>query len=176
MQYIHRAIRFSAVLIVSALVIACGSDGATAPRSVVPPNDSLPSDPTPTPPSSAVAGTWTSRLIDGNALPARIVGGTEPDGLIWDVHVTQDTLVITANGRWVQRVRTRQTQSDGFNFSGVWFDRGVWTRNGDVLHFESDWIQNVSFDAQLLADGTLVVLHNFTLDDDLPAMRREMRR
>ena len=75
----------------------------------------------------------------------------------------------------MQRVRTRQTQSDGFNYSTTWGDRGTWTRQGDTIHFESDWIENVAFDAQLTTDG-LVVMHDFTLDDEIPVMRRDMKR
>jgi len=179
MHPIHRTIRLVAVVIVSALIIACGSYDATAPRAVTPPTDSIPHDSTPrdtAPMPPTLAGTWTSRLIDGNALPARIAGDTEPDGLIWDVRVMQDTLLIAADGHWVQRARTLQTQSNGFNFAGLWFDRGIVTRNGNALHFESEWMQNVAFDGEILADGTLVVLHNFTLDDHLPQMRREMQR
>src|SRR3954465_6301796 len=68
MQRIHRSLRNVAVAIVSALLIACGSDGATAPRRGVtpPPADSLPTlppDTTPTAPSPIV-GTWTSVRIN----------------------------------------------------------------------------------------------------------------
>jgi hypothetical protein len=181
MTRIDRAVRTAAVVLVSALLVACGSDEATAPRQAkpptppaeAPPTDSLPTDTLPTTPSS-VAGIWTSRLIDGKPLPTSIAGGTD-EGITWELRVLQDTLVIAANGRWVQRVRTRQTQSDGFNFSAVWGDRGIWTREGSTIHFESDWIENVAFDAELRADGTLVVMHDFTFDER-PAMRREMQR
>ena len=182
MQRIDRPVRTVAIALVSALLIACGSDEATAPREAKPPTppvtlppvDTLPVDTLPTLPSSVV-GTWTSRLIDGKSLPASIAGGTD-EGITWDLRVLQDTLVIASNGRWVQRVRTRQTQSDGFNFNSTWGDRGNWTRQGDTIHFESDWIQNVAFDAELASDGTLRVHHNFTLDESLPAMVREMKR
>ena len=60
--------------------------------------------------------------------------------------------------------------------NSTWGDRGIWTRQGDTIHFESDWIQNVAFDAELASDGTLRVHHNFTLDESLPAMVREMKR
>jgi hypothetical protein len=182
MQRIDRLVRTVAVAIASALLIACGSDEATAPPQAKPPTppaqqppaDSLPPDTLPTPPSSVI-GTWTSFRIDGKPLPATIAGGTD-EGITWELRVLQDTLVIASNGRWVQRVRTRQVQSDGFNVSSVWGDRGTWTRDGDTIHFESDWIQNVAFDAELASDGTLRVHHNFTLDETLPAMLREMQR
>ena len=175
MSRIDRHLRHVAVAIVSALLIACGSDGATAPRQdpQVPPADTLPA---PMPAPSSVVGSWVTQRLDGKALPASIAGGTEPNGLTWDVTVVHDTLIITADGRWVQHVRTRQTQSDGFDFSAFWGDKGIWTRQGDTVHFDSDWIQNVAFDAQLQADGTLVVMHDFTLDDEIPVMRREMKR
>ena len=182
MHRIERSLRLVAVGIVSALIIACGSDGVTAPRPGIkpPPSDSLPTLPpdttTPAPTPSPIIGTWTSVRINGSALPARIAGDTEPDGLVWEVRVLQDTLYVRGDGRWVQRVRTQQVQSDGFFARGTWGDRGIWTRNGDTIHFESDWIENVAYDAHLAADGTLVVDHNFTLDETLGNMRREMRR
>lgn len=174
MTRMDRSIRTFAVAIASALLVACGSDEATAPRQ----------DPTPPPggeqpppvPAPTPVGRWASQRIDGNALPARIAGGTEENGLTWEVRVLHDSLTVTADGRWVQRVRTRQTQSDGFDFSGTWADRGTWTREGSTIHFESDWIQNVRFDAQLTTEGRLLVQHDFTLDDEIPSMLREMQR
>ena len=163
MTRIDRSLRTVAIAIVSALLVACGSDEATAPRQEPPP-------------PSSVVGTWVSQTIDGKAMPARLVGGTEPDGLTWEVRAVSDTLILQANGRWTQRVRTRQTQSDGFDFVGTHGDRGIWTRTGNTIHFESDWIENVAFDATLEDDGTLVVMHDFLLDDEIPAMRREMKR
>lgn len=166
MPRIDRSLRTAAVAIVSALLVACGSDEATAPDPV----EQLP------PGQQPVAGAWASQRIDGKSLPARIAGGTEPDGLTWEVRTVYDSLVVRADGRWVQRVRVAQTQSDGFNFSGTHADRGTWTREGNTIHFVSDWIENVAFDATLEADGTLVVMHDFTLDDEIPVMRREMKR
>ena len=168
MNRIDRSLRTLAIAIVSALLVACGSDEATAPRQEPPPGTEQPAPLTP-------VGAWASQRIDGKALPARIAGGTEPDGLQWELRVVYDSLVVRADGRWVQRVRTTQTQSDGFNYSVTWGDRGTWTRQGNTIHFESDWIQNVAFDAELTSAG-LVVMHDFTLDDDMPAMRREMQR
>ena len=166
MTRIDRTVRTVAIAIVSALLVACGSDEATAPRQEPPPVEQ--------PAPATVVGTWTSRQIDGKALPASIAGGTD-EGVTWDLSVLQDTLLVTADGRWVQRVRTRQVQSDGFTFTTFWGDHGTWTRQGDTIHFESQWIENVAFDAQLTTDG-LVVMHDFTLDDELPVMRREMKR
>jgi hypothetical protein len=169
MTRIDRPVRTVAIAIVSALLVACGSDEATAPRQEQPPETEQPAPLTP-------VGAWASQRIDGKALPARLAGGTEPDGLQWELRATYDSLVVRADGRWVQRVRVEQTQSDGFNFGGTYGDRGTWTRQGNTIHFESDWIENVAFDGELLADGTLVVVHDFLLDDETPAMRRDMKR
>ena len=174
MLRIDRSLRFAAVAVVSALLIACGSDEATAPLEQQPPVETPPADTIPNG-APSVVGTWVGQRIDGNALPARIAGGDD-EGIVWELRVLQDSLVVTANGRWVQHVRTLQTQSNGLNFPGFWGDKGTWTRTGNALHFESDWIQNVAFDAELATDGTLVVMHNFTLDDNLPEFRREMKR
>ena len=169
MNHIHRNLRTIAVAVVSALLVACGSDDATAPRQEPPPVTEQP--------EVSPVGAWASQKIDGKTLPALIAGGTEPDGLQWELRATYDSLTVRADGRWVQRSRVAQTQSDGFNFGGTYGDRGLWTRQGNTIHFESDWIENVSFDGELQADGTLVVIHDFTLSQgDLPAMRREMKR
>ena len=168
---IARSVRTLAVTIVSALLVACGSDEATAPREQQPP------PPVTEQPAPSPVGAWAAQRIDGKAMPTLLAGGTEPDGLQWELRATYDSLHVRADGRWVQRSRVAQTQSDGFNFSGTYADRGTWTREGSTIHFESDWIENVSFDAELQADGTLVVVHDFTLSQgDLPAFRREMKR
>ena len=74
MTRIDRSIRTFAVAIASALLVACGSDEATAPRQdpAPPPGGEQPAPaPVPTP-----VGSSASERIDGNALPARIAGGT----------------------------------------------------------------------------------------------------
>ena len=123
------------------------------------------------PPPDAVA-VWVAQQIDGVAMPAIVKSGTE-EGVTWELRALADTLIIRANGTWEQRVRVRQTQSDGFVSVGRHWDRGEWTRSGNVLSFQSTWIENVSFRAELTAE-TLVVEHDVTLDGD--AMRRQMRR
>jgi hypothetical protein len=163
MHRIDRHLRHVAVAIVSALLIACGSDEATAPRGAP-----VVTIPVPT-------GSWAAERIYGNPLPAVIAGG-EQEGITWEVRAVYDSLTIRADGRWVQKVLTEQSQSDGFFARGVWGDRGTWTREGSTIRFESDWIENVSFTARLTPEGALLVDHNFTLDETLPPMTREMKK
>ncbi len=140
------------------LLTACSQE-VTTPRQQPPPE---------------AAGTWVTHQIDGVGMPAVVKSGVD-EGITWDLQALADTLIVRADGTWEQRVRVRQTQSDGFVMVGRYWDRGAWTRNGNVLSFQSTWIQNVSFRAELTA-GELVVEHDFTLDDGADAMRRQMRR
>ena len=164
------------MLVAAAVTLAACGDGSTAP--VTPGPVVVPSPVTPTPPAGIrpVVGRWGTYRLDDKTLPAVIAGGTEPDGLTWELRAVFDSLVIRADGRWEQRARVRQEQSDGTQFGGTFYDKGRWTRQGDSLHFESDWIQNVRFDGYLSEGGELVVDHDFTLDDELPVMRRKMKR
>ena len=163
MHRIDRHFRHVAVAIVSALLIACGSDEATAPR-----REPVGTTPVPT-------GSWAAERIYGKPLPAVIAGGVD-EGITWEVRALYDSLIVRPDGRWVQKVLTEQAQSDGFYARGVWGDRGTWTREGGTIRFESDWIENVSFTARLTPEGALLVDHNFTLDETLPPMTREMKK
>lgn len=125
-------------------------------------------------PSPDAAGIWVTHQVDGVGMPAVVKSGVDED-VAWELRALADTLIVRANGTWEQRVRVRQTQSDGLVTVGRYWDRGAWTRSGDVLSFQSTWIQNVSFRAELTA-GELVVEHDFTLDDGAAPMRRQMRR
>ena len=165
MHRIDRHLRHVAVALVSALLIACGSDGATAPRDPGREN----------PPAAVPTGSWAAERIYGRPLPAVIAGGVD-EGITWEVRALYDSLTITADGRWRQKVLVEQEQSDGFYSRGIYGDRGVWTRQGSTLRFESDYIQNVQFTAELTPSGALVVNHNFTLDETLPPMLREMKK
>ena len=139
------------------LLTACSQEVVTPPRQ---------------PPPNPVA-VWVTRQIDGVTIPAVVKSGID-EGVTWELRALADTLIVRANGTWEQRVRVRQTQSDGFVAVGGSWDRGEWTRSGNVLSFQSTWIENVSFRAELTAEE-LVVDHDFTLDDGA-AMRRQMRR
>jgi hypothetical protein len=171
MHRIDRHFRHIAVAIASALLIACGSDEATAPREDQPPTEQPPVEN----PAPVATGSWAAQRIYGKPLPAVIAGGVD-DGVTWEVRALYDSLIVRPDGRWVQKVLTEQSQSDGFYARGVWGDKGTWTREGNILRFESDWIENVSFTARLTPEGALLVDHNFTLDESLPPMTREMKK
>ena len=166
MPRIDRSLRLASIAIAVALLVACGGGDATAPRQEPAPADTLP----------AVTGAWTAHRVDDKALPALVKQGAEPAGWTWELHVHADTLLVTADGRWVQRVRVDETNSLGETYPQAYNDRGTWTRQGDTLRFVSTYIMNVSFSGYLRADGVLVVEHDFMHDDDLPVMRQEMRR
>ena len=166
MSRIDRPVRTLAVALVSALLVACGSDGATAPRREVPPPAGSPVAP---------VGAWASERIYGRPLPAVIAGGVH-QGVTWEVRALYDSLIVTSDGRWRQTVLVEQVQSDGFYSRGIHGDKGIWTREGNTVRFESDWIENVSYTGRLTDDGALEVYHNFTLDETLPPMTREMAK
>ena len=163
----YRGLRVATVFIAVALLVACGGDDATAPRPAPLPVDTI---------SASFVGAWGAHRIDDKALPALVKSGVEPAGWTWAIHVRTDSLIITADGRWVQRVRVDETNSLGETYPQSFPDRGVWTRQGDTLQFVSTFIMNVRFRGYLRADGVLVVDHDFLHDDDVPVMRQEMRR
>lgn len=181
MYHIDRRTRESAVALVrllgaclvAALLAAC-SDGATAPVGEPPPVTPPPVTPPPAG-APAVTGTWVTHRVDEKPMPAVVKSGTDA-GVAWELHALADTLIVRADGTWEQRVRVRQTQSDGFVFNGGFWDRGVWTRTGSALAFESTWIQNVRFTGSVTTTGELVVNHDYTLDDGARALQREMKR
>lgn len=167
MRHIYGGLRVATVFIAVALLVACGGGDATAPRQAPLPVDTIP---------ASVVGAWAAHRIDDRALPALVKSGAEPAGWTWAIHVRTDSLLITADGRWVQRVRVDETNSLGETYPQIFLDRGAWTRQGDTLQFVSTFIMNVSFSGHRRADGVLVVDHDFLHDDDLPVMRQEMRR
>lgn len=166
MSRIRQSLRTFALAIASAALAAC-SDDATAPTGRTP-------NPTPVAPAQP-AGRWVTQSVNGGALPRELVNFAD-DGITGRVLAIADTLTITSDGRYVQRARLRHEQSDGFVHTYWFIDHGFWTRDGDVLRFESNWIQNVRFTATLGQDGVLRVQKKLILDDDLAAQALVMNR
>lgn len=109
----------------------------------------------PPPPLSAV-GTYALHAAGGNAPPALVHQSVEAEtGRTLDVYVTSDTLTLTADGRYVQRARLEVRSGAQVVGRSAWNDHGTVARAGDVLHFESDYVQNVAFDGTVNADGAI---------------------
>ena len=105
-------------------------------------------------------GTWVVVTANARALPAVIHDVTYPDdGTHVQVFVTVDTITIAA-GSYRQRGSTF-AESNGVRIgTQLVSDHGLVTRNGDALHFESNYYQNVAFDGAVHADGSLVVVQD----------------
>ena len=165
MHRIHRSAGRLLAIVAAAALTACASDESTAPRG----------DDRQTQPPPAIAGDWVLRTVNAKPLPAQVAGGID-DGIEWRLHVTADTLRITADGRWVQRARTWQPQSDGFEFRGSVNDFGRWTTQGSTVVFESEWIESVRFTGHLTASGGLVLDQDLLLDEEIGTLRLELQK
>lgn len=165
MHRIHRSAGRLLAIVAAAALAACASDESTAPRG----------DHDQAQPQPAIAGNWVLHAVNEKPLPAQVAGGID-DGIEWSLQVTADTLRITADGRWVQRARTYQPQSDGQEFRGSMNDFGRWTTQGSTVVFESEWIENVRFTGRLTADGRLVLDQDLLLDEGIGTLRLELQK
>lgn len=165
MHRIYRSAGRLLAIVAAAALTACASDESTAPR-----GDADQGQPEP-----AIAGVWVLQAVNEKALPAKVAGGIL-DGVEWNLQVTADTLRITADGRWVQRARTFQPQSDGIEIRGSINDFGRWTTQGSTVVFESEWIENVRFTGHLTAGGRLVLDQDLLLDEEIGALRLELKK
>ena len=130
----------TALLLASAL--ACSGDGSSAEG---------PLDP------HALAARYVIDSAFGQAVPARIDVFTDSaSGQPIETFVDSDTISVdSATGRYVQRAHLRTTLQGVVLARQVWADHGVFTRAGDSLHFDSNYIENVAFHGALGADGRL---------------------
>lgn len=165
MHRIHRSAGRLLAIVAAAALAACASDDATAPRG----------DENRVQPPPAIAGDWVLQAVDAKPLPAQVAGGID-DGIEWHLHVTTDTLRILPDGRWTQRARSFQGQSDGLQFNFSMNDFGRWTTQGSTVVFESEWIENVRFTGHLTANGWLVLDQNLLIDDEIGTLRLELKR
>ena len=94
----------------------------------------------------------------GSAPPAIIAtwntgGATQLDS--GSVFLTGDTLQLDADGHYRESAWLEGRSGSILLGRQRWADRGVWTRSDDALHFESEYTENVAFDATVPAPGQL---------------------
>ena len=94
----------------------------------------------------------------GSAPPAIIAtwntgGGTQLDS--GSVFLVGDTLQLDADGHYRESAWLEGRSGNILLGRQRWADHGVWTRSGDALHFESEYLENVAFDATIPAPGEL---------------------
>lgn len=165
MHRIHRSAGRLLAIVAAAALAACASDEGTAPRR----------DDDQVQPPPAIAGEWILQAVNAKPIPAQVAGGID-DGVEWRLHVTTDTLRILPDGRWTQRARSHQWQSDGLTFDFPMNDFGRWTTQGSTVVFESEWIENVRFTGHLTANGRLVLDQDLLLDEGIGTLRLELQQ
>lgn len=143
-------------------VLACG-DGAAGPV-----------DPEPRPPASPV-GAWRATALRGVSLPAAIYV-FDPDetyGYPASVHMVVDsaTLELQADGRYLHRIWITEWEGNlgGPPHTVRWpwqlGDHGGWTRDGDSVHLDSWYLENLAMDGDLVAGAVLELRHGLTHGD-----------
>ena len=153
-MHAHR-IRTLATLSIALLLAACGSD-TTQP--------------------GATTGTYLLVSANGQPAPALIHSGpyTDTGGLL-EVHVTADTIQLLDGGRYAQRAKLEARVDGQLVSRSTWSDHGVVSRTGSLLHFDSDYLQNVAFDGTLTSAGELRVTQNLAGEgaDDLYTLQKQ---
>jgi hypothetical protein len=113
--------------------------------------------PTTTPPH---VGTWVLQSAAGQPAPALIETTTDPEsGKPIDVLVTSDTLELHVDGTYHQRARLEVRLGGQLVGRPIWSDHGLVTVTGTALHFDSNYLQNVTFDGGL-ASGAVTLTQN----------------
>lgn len=78
--------------------------------------------------------------------------------------VTADTIVLTADGRYTQHAVLLAYSNGSYVGRTDRRDHGIVARSGPALHFDSNFIQNVSFDGSADEQGTLSVVQDLPLE------------
>ena len=71
------------------------------------------------------------------------------------VFLTGDTLTLGVDGKYRESAWFEGRSGSLLLGRQRWSDHGIWTRTGDEIHFESEYIENVAFDATFPAPGQL---------------------
>jgi hypothetical protein len=115
-------------------------------------------------PGDDVAGftTYVAESVAGQELPALLVEAPSGTGSTVKVYLTADTLVLQNDGSYVQRAHLEGRMDGALVSRQRWTDRGRYLRTGMRTAFESNYIENVSFTADLDASGRLHVLQDLS--------------
>lgn len=114
------------------------------------------------------AGEGTAPPKTGNRYIVETANGSPPPAIIatWNtggttlvdtgsVYLTGDTLTVDPDGTYRESAWLEGRSGTLLLGRQRWGDNGIWTRTGDTLHFESNYIEDVAFDATVPAPGTL---------------------
>lgn len=112
------------------------------------------------PVSSPGTGVHALRTAAGADLPALVQRVVESEtGMEMQVYVLSDTLELDDHGRYQQRAVIEVRAGDVVIGRSRWVDRGTYTLDRGRAHFESDYLQNVTFDGVVSA-GSLRVMQD----------------
>ncbi len=125
-------------MLVAAAAAGCSSGDSTAPV--------------------ATGDRYIVETANGSTPPAILTtwntGGTAV-GDTGTVYLTADTLTVSADGHYRESAWIEGRSGSLLLGRQRWSDHGIWTRSGDTLHFESEYIENIAFDATVPAIGQL---------------------
>ena len=111
------------------------------------------------------AGQYTLTHAAGQPVPAVVFEGTVPGGTEPDFHLrvvaSSGSLVLTDDGRYDHEVDLSAFVDGAPQPATHWSDHGLYTVDGDSLHFDSDFIEKVRFSGSF-AGGQVEV------EQDLP--------
>ena len=110
------------------------------------------------PPS--LAGTYLLHTAAGQPAPALIHTAVDPSHAPIDVYVIADTLQILDGGRYIQHGRVEARVASQLVSTSRWSDHGIVTVTGNTLHFDSDYLENLTFDGTVGAGRMLSVMQN----------------
>jgi hypothetical protein len=130
-----------ALLLVSAVVLGCSE--AAAPAAPV------------------FEGRYLAESVAGKSIPGLLVEIPDSAGTI-QVYLVADTLDVQAGGRYIQHAHIEGRINGQLVGQLRWSDHGVYTRDGNRVSFDSDYIENVQFQADYAADGRLHVTQDLT--------------
>jgi hypothetical protein len=114
------------------------------------------------PPS--LVGTYLLHTAAGQPAPALIHTAVDPSHAPIDVYVVADTLQILDGGRYIQRGHLEAYSESRLVSSSRWSDHGVVTVDGNTLHFDSNYLQNIAFNGTVGAGRMLSVTQNLATE------------
>src|SRR5687768_4968420 len=138
-----------------------------------------------TPPPPTPTGFWKAEAVHGLALPAAIYvfDPYEENGREMSIHLVVDSVSLALHPTGRYRHRIWYTEWEG-NTGGTWHtvrsrwtlaDFGAWTRNGEALQLDSEWLQNHRMTGTFSpVDRSLAMQHGLTHGDP-PATFRYRR-
>jgi hypothetical protein len=116
------------------------------------------------PPPLPLVGRYVLHTAAGQPAPALIHTAVDPSYPPIDVYVLGDTLEILEGGRYIQRGRLAARTGSQLLSTSRWSDHGVFTVDGNALHFDSEYLQNITFDGTVSPGGSLSIVQNLAME------------